>query len=135
MTLPSNWLQTKVDGNQILFIGPQIGKSNLGIYVTKIGSKDTSFENHIAKCQKDQKKLPEYRVISEEDLSKDKSKTFMQRAVWYDEKRKCALFLREFYVQIPKKDIYVISCLIPDNTQLNELDIACIKMINTFYLK
>jgi len=132
MSLPENWLVTRVDNDQLLFVGPKVGNANVGIYVTRIAGETATLRDIAAGARDAQSVKPHYRLMSDNDISTGGFEGRMRWSSWYQDEIDMMLSVREIFCDAPGHDIMVLTCCIPNNPMLNELDLASLDVMNSF---
>ncbi len=131
INIPENWKVKELDNAQTAFIGPKIGNSHIGFYITQIKKGDKSYLDAAKKTKEQQSGQEGYKVLLEKDISRSGFEAFMRRSYWYAKDIDMVLFVREVFTET-KGTVFVLSSSIPNNPHIKELDALLVSIMNSF---
>ncbi len=130
VSVPENWKVELIDEQRTAFIGPKVGKLQMGFYITLVPKEGKTYLDAAQRIKAKQELEPHYKLLEENNIS-NQSKALMRRACWYHEGTDMMLFVREIFTE-HQDQVYILSCSIPNNDDLSFLDAATVEMMGSF---
>lgn len=131
LRIASNWTVKKLQENQTAFLGPKIGALSIGFYVTVLLKKGKNYIDAARISKASQSKQTDYILLEEKDISQENFKGFIRRSSWFNADKDMMVFVREIFTETDT-EVFILSSIIPNSSDLAELDNTIVAMMNSF---